>query len=628
MTGDERSRATVRSVLRRAVLFESVLMLTVTAALVATLIAYGAASDRASSAQEDLVRLYELRNEALDLETGLRGYYIVQRAEFLEPYRASIVEVDDAIAAVAHSFPGDRRVEGVRTILGEWQDEFAMPILEDLAAGRRDEAAYAFASGAGKRRIDAVRDLTADMVDEVRAEVRDREEVVDGLTVLATSLAVLGGIAFLVVSGLLIRRLDRAVSRPMRSLAETADRLGTGDLAARSSATGLAEVDVVAEALDQMAARLETTVDELRSLDRMKSEFVSVVSHELRTPLTSIRGSLGLLQGGAFGDLPGDASEMLDIAVSNTDRLVRLINDILDLERIEAGQEMFEPAPIDVRELLAQVAQGLAGAASGAGVSIVVAAGDGVVVCDRDRMVQAMTNLAGNAIKFSEPGGTVWLEAAFDGDDAVLRVRDEGRGIPADALSSIFERFSQVDASDARERGGTGLGLAIVRTIAERHGGRVDVASAPGVGSTFSIVLPGSSGAARASAGAALLDAPVVLVVEDDVDLRRVIGLQLARHGLRVVEAPSAAVAIERCAGDEPDLLVLDVRLGDDDGYSLVNRLRRHDRLRNVPTVIYTAYPLSAAELDRLRLGETRLVRKEDGAPDVLEQTALELLGR
>ncbi|HEX4906799.1 MAG TPA: ATP-binding protein [Acidimicrobiales bacterium] len=614
--------------LRRAVLFEAILMLTVIAALMATLVAYRGASDRASSAQEDLVRLYELRNEALDLETGLRGYYIVEREEFLEPYRASIAEVEHAIAAVASSFPGDRRVEGVRRILGEWRNEFAAPILEDLAAGRRDEAEYAFASGAGKRRIDAVRDLTADMVDEVRAEVRDREEVVDGLTVLATSLAVLGGVAFLVVSGLLIRRLDRAVSRPMRSLAETADRLGTGDLAARSSASGLAEVDVVAAALDQMAERLETTVEELRSLDRMKSEFVSVVSHELRTPLTSIRGSLGLLQGGAFGDLPRDASEMLDIAVSNTDRLVRLINDILDLERIEAGHETFEPVLVDASELLGQVAEGLAGAADGAGVSLVVTAEGGILVCDRDRMVQAMTNLAGNAIKFSDPGGTVWLEAAFDGDDVVLRVRDEGRGIPADALPSIFERFSQVDASDARERGGTGLGLAIVKTIAERHGGRVDVTSTPGVGSTFSIVLPGSSGASRASEARQHLGGPLVLVVEDDVDLRRVIGAQLARHGLRVVEAASAAAAIERCAADEPDLLVLDVRLGEEDGYSLVNRLRRHDRLRNVATVIYTAYPLSAADLDRLRLGETRLVRKEEGAPDALEQTALELLGR
>ena len=621
-------RATVRSVLHRAVLLESVLMLLVTAALVATLVAYRSASNGAAAAQDDLVDLYELRIEALEIETGLRGYFIVEREEFLEPYRESIDRVDEAFAAVEESFPGDRRVEGARTLLREWREDFAEPILDDLAAGRRDVALYAFATGEGKRRIDAVRDLTADMVSEVRARVERREDVVGRLTVLAMSLAVAGGLAFLVVSGLLIRRLDRAVSRPMRSLADTADRLGAGDLEARSTATGLAEVDVVAAALDRMAIELQATVEDLRSLDRMKSEFVSVVSHELRTPLTSIRGSLGLLQGGAFGDLPQDASEMLDIAVSNTDRLVRLINDILDLERIEAGRETFEAAPVPARELLDEVAEGLAGAADVADVSIVVDAAGEVVICDRDRMVQALTNLAGNSIKFSEPGGTVWLGVDAAAGDVRLHVRDEGRGIPAGSLPSIFDRFSQVDASDARERGGTGLGLAIVKTIVERHGGRIEVTSAPGAGSTFSIVLPDADASGRVSEHSDLGDSPLVLVVEDDGDLRRVISAQLERHGLRVAEASSAAAALDRCSTDEPDLLVLDVRLGEDDGFTLVNRLRRHDRLRNVPTVIYTAYPLSHTELDRLRLGETRLVRKEDGGPDALEQTTLELLGR
>ena len=141
-------------------------------------------------------------------------------------------------------------------------------------------------------------------------------------------------------------------------------------------------------------------------------------------------------------------------------------------------------------------------------------------------------------------------------------------------------------------------------------------------------MLPGADASAHASELAVGPDAPLVLVVEDDGDLRRVIGAQLARHGLRVAEAASASAALDRCTTDEPDLLVLDVRLGEDDGFALVNRLRRHDRLRHVPTVIYTAYPLSHVELDRLRLGETRLVRKDDGGPEALEQATLELLGR
>jgi PAS domain S-box-containing protein len=231
-------------------------------------------------------------------------------------------------------------------------------------------------------------------------------------------------------------------------------------------------------------------VSERREVDRMKDEFASVVGHELRTPLTSIRASLGLLGGGVLGELGPDAAGLLDTAVANADRLERLIDDILDLERLEAGVAPLEPSPQSVGELIRDATAVIAAMAAMAGVNIHAEAASGEVLADRDRIVQALTNLLGNAIKFSPRGGNVTLSARRDGDEVVLCVADEGRGIPPERHAAIFERFEQVDASDARARGGTGLGLTIARRIVEAHGGRIWVTSAPGEGSQFAFTLP------------------------------------------------------------------------------------------------------------------------------------------
>jgi PAS domain S-box-containing protein len=239
-----------------------------------------------------------------------------------------------------------------------------------------------------------------------------------------------------------------------------------------------------------------------KTAERVKDEFVSVVGHELRTPLTSIRGSLGLLEGGVMGELPEEAADMLGTAVSNTDRLVRLINDILDVERIDAGRADLALAPVQAAELVRESLQVLEAVAEEAGVTIEVEADDDLtVVADSDRIVQTLTNLIGNAIKFSERGGTIAVGATRDLDHAVFTVRDAGRGIPADRLESIFERFSQVDASDAREKGGTGLGLAIARGIVEHHGGRIWAESVAGQGATFRFTLPVSGDLGRNGGG-------------------------------------------------------------------------------------------------------------------------------
>ena len=232
-------------------------------------------------------------------------------------------------------------------------------------------------------------------------------------------------------------------------------------------------------------------ITDRQAIERMKTEFVSTVSHELRTPLTSIRGSLGLLAGGVLGPLSSDGERMLTIAVNNTDRLIRLINDILDIERLDAGRVGLDRRICDLSEILEQSVDGVRGVAEQVDVRLEVSATSARLDADPDRVIQTLTNLLGNAIKFSSSGATVWLRVARLKDDLLFSVRDEGRGIPPEKIVSIFERFSQVDASDAREKSGTGLGLAICRSIVQQHGGSIWAESdGEGKGSTFYFTLP------------------------------------------------------------------------------------------------------------------------------------------
>jgi signal transduction histidine kinase len=248
---------------------------------------------------------------------------------------------------------------------------------------------------------------------------------------------------------------------------------------------------VLVAARQYLAQReLVQTQAALRESERLKDEFLSLVGHELRTPLTSIRGSLGLLDAGVLGKLPEEAENMVAIAVLNTDRLVRLINDILDIERMAAGRLSLDPARVDAAELVNQSIQVVQAMADAAGVTLHSNVEPFTVFADADRIIQALVNLFGNAIKFSPRGSVVTVAAARDNDGALFSVQDTGRGIPADRLESIFERFRQVDASDSREKGGSGLGLPIARGIVEQHGGHIWAESPPGEGSTLRFTLP------------------------------------------------------------------------------------------------------------------------------------------
>jgi PAS domain S-box-containing protein len=499
------------------------------------------------------------------------------------------------------------------------------------------------------------------------------------------------------------------------------------------------------------------------ALDRMKDEFVSTVSHELRTPLTSIRGALGLLSAGLLGTVSEKAANLLRIALSNSDRLVRLINDILDLERIQSGREPLTFRPIALSEIVRQAIDGMQPVADAARIQLIHDANAVTLSADPDRLLQVITNLLSNAVKFSPEGATVAVTLREGSNGVTLSVIDQGRGIPADKLDTIFDRFQQVDASDSRQKGGSGLGLAICRTIVQQHGGRIWAERNSVCGSTFRVTLPlhpnliatstatpliepdrgrvlvadanattrvlvanqlrrqgyhvvetgtveetiaavssrsEPDAAGRNSAGieailvdisldglngweilprlrlepaaagmpivllsvdhpnpalpiptgadgwvsqsstddtllnelARVLSAPGekarILIVEDDVDLARVIGAVFAKDGIEVKLVHTRQAALDACFTFRPQLIVLDLSLPDGDGFNVVDWLRQHDDLAHLPLVVYSAREIEPAERSQLQLGPTHFLTKAKVQPQQLESLVLTMLRR
>jgi signal transduction histidine kinase/CheY-like chemotaxis protein len=623
-----RTNPRVADVLQRVGIAQLLLLLALVVVGAAGLVTYRSADDRAAHTENQLLELETLRGGVLSAETHLRGFILIGNPSERDDFNAEFPRIEAALARLRASANDEMRgpLDEIESTIDEWHHQFADRILAFLTDGDLGGARELSATGQGKARIDRVRVLVSSLSDDSRHDLADRRSDTDrtgrfGIVLVAIALA-----GLLYTGYVARRRLGSVVGAPLEDLARAADQLGAGDLTARTSASGAEEIERVAHAFNAMARRMEETVTDLRAVDRLKSEFVSVVSHELRTPLTSIRGSLGLLASGAMGEMPADAAQMLGIAVNNTDRLVRLINDILDLERIEAGRETMDIRPCRAERVIHDAASAVEGAASAAGIALEVRSVDAMLHADPDRLVQALTNLAGNAIKFSEPGSSVIIEGVLRDDEVALQVTDHGRGIPPDLLEVIFERFRQVDASDARGKGGTGLGLAITKSIVERHDGRIEVTSTVGEGSCFAIVLPRH--AEQTHPKRDVRGGDVVLVVEDEADIVEILDQALRSQGFDVVSASTADDAIERCRVTPPAALVLDVKLAAGDGYDVVRALRLDDRLRALPTVVYTVTDLQPAQKDALRLGETVFVVKGKERSENIANEVVDLLIR
>jgi len=323
------------------------------------------------------------------------------------------------------------------------------------------------------------------------------------------------------------------------------------------------------------------------ALDRLKDEFISTVSHELRTPLTSIRGALGLLSSGVLGPVNDKGTNLLRIALNNSDRLVRLINDILDLERIQSGREPLVFRPVQLGDIVRQAIDGMAPVAEAAGVQLIHDTTQVEIAADPDRLIQILTNLLSNAVKFSPPGSAISVTLRPGVTGVTLSVVDQGRGIPADKLEAIFGRFQQVDAADSRQKGGSGLGLAICRTIVLQHSGRIWAERNPVCGSTFRVFLPYQPTPVGVS-DPRFDHEPghgTVLLASANAAAQPLIVAQLTRRGYRVVETATVQQTLA-AVNQELGVILLDTSPNGMNGWEILSLLRRQDSEARTPIVL------------------------------------------
>ncbi len=331
------------------------------------------------------------------------------------------------------------------------------------------------------------------------------------------------------------------------------------------------------------ASSIVRDISERKRLERMQGEFVSTVSHELRTPLTSIRGSLGLVAGGLTGELPEEAKEYIEMALANSDRLGRLINDILDIEKMQAGGLDFRLRAIDLAAAIRSaidVNQAFA-VAHGTHLVLVSPVPPGEVVVDPDRLAQVFANLISNASKFGGPGTRVEVSVEHTRDRFVIGVRDYGPGIPADFRSRIFDRFAQADSSSTRSKGGTGLGLNISKAIVERMRGTIGFESAHGGGTRFYVELPYLPPVTSERSGRRQ-----VLVCEDDADISRLLEKMLGSADFAVHIAPTLERARRLLAVQRYDAVTIDLVLADGEGAAFVREVRSMRGMDSVPIII------------------------------------------
>ena len=333
-------------------------------------------------------------------------------------------------------------------------------------------------------------------------------------------------------------------------------------------------------------------ISDRKQAEKLKTEFISTVSHELRTPLTSIKASLGLIRTGGVGDLPKKLGRMLEIAYSNSDRLVRLINDILDIEKIAAGKMDFMMEPMDITALLVQAIDANKGYGQEHGVSFALSCdlSDAMIEGDHDRLMQVLANLMSNAAKFSPEGEPVVISLSQNNGGYRVSVADRGPGIPEDFRDKIFGKFHQADSSDTRQKGGTGLGLNITKAIVEQHGGSIGFETEIGKGTTFFFDLPELQ-EREVVVKTGPTDGPQyhVLICEDDGDIATLLQMMLTQDGYTTDIARNAADAERLLATTNYDAMTLDLGLPDKDGITLIRELRETPKTKDLPIIVISA---------------------------------------
>ena len=431
---------------------------------------------------------------------------------------------------------------------------------------------------------------------------------------LGRNLTVLAVVAVLVIAAAWFGA-KLLILRPFNALVAATRRLSAGDLAARTGLPhGPGELNQLARAFDEMAECLEQAEDRRRldedlrrknfeleqqnrsiqEANRLKSQFVSMVSHELRTPVTSIQGYLALVLQGESGELTAEQREFLTVVQNNTDRLLALINDLLDLARMEAGRIELHRTALDLARLIQDAARALRPliAAKEQRLTLDLPPGLPPVWGDATRAAQVLTNLISNAHKYTPAGGSIQVTARAADSSVRVEVRDTGIGLSEEDQTQCFTKFFRAKDRRAQEAGGTGLGLAITRSLVELHGGEITVSSAPGQGSTFAVTLP----VCPSTAVQESQDTPApmglvrsgarILLVDDEPDVVNLIRRYLERAGCRVLVARDGAETLRVARRDQPELIILDIILPDVDGFTVLEWLKADPLTGMIPVLL------------------------------------------
>ncbi len=437
-------------------------------------------------------------------------------------------------------------------------------------------------------------------------------------------IAVLVFLAAIVAAIVVSWSAQRVISAPILHLVDTAREVSQhNNYAVRARPTGTDEIGLLIETfnamlgqIEQRDTELERARDEAEAGNRAKDEFLAVVSHELRTPLTPILSWVRLLSGGQLDD--GASKRALASIERNARSQAQLIEDLLDVSRIMAGKVRLDVQQVELIPIIEAAIDSTRPATDAKQIRVhtMLDPRAGVVAADPERLQQVLWNLLSNAIKFTPKGGRVQVQLRRVNSHVEISVSDTGQGIPSEFLPHVFDRFRQADSSSRRAHGGLGLGLAIVRNIVELHGGAVHAASAgEGQGATFTVELPLSilhptTAPARVHPRTSdavpfkavqTLNGVRVLVVDDEPDTLETVETVLSRCGADVHTAATVEAALDEVTRWHPDLVVSDIGMPGEDGYSLIARLRALGPAAggNVPAIALTAY---ARVEDRLRV--------------------------
>ncbi|HEY2941314.1 MAG TPA: response regulator [Vicinamibacteria bacterium] len=427
----------------------------------------------------------------------------------------------------------------------------------------------------------------------------------------------------ILASGFVAAALASRITRPVQELTEGAKDIAKGHFDRRLAIDSAEdELRILADAFNHMTSRLKENVeqleesnaklgtanDELKELDRLKSDLLANVSHELRTPLTAIKGYTDYIIEGKLGAVTEKQEKGLTVVQRNLERLTKTINALLDFSRMEAGRISLHLQPFALAALVDQVHGMLRSEVEKKGLAFTVEVEPGLppVIADREKISAVLENLLVNAIKFTPEGGRVAVTAGRARGpvraEAEVRVSDTGPGIPADQLEKVFSRFHQVDSSSTRRFGGVGLGLAIVKSILEAHGSSISAETSEGGGTSFRFTLPilEKPESRGAEGGAPPAREGLVLVMENDPRLVRALSRELEEEAFSVMSAGTPREAAAMASDRGPDAVVIDVMLPDRSGLDLLQQLRRDPATRRIPVL---AIAFQGQEVKVVRLG-------------------------